>query len=446
MTAPTVLQAGTLLAKRFRLRNLVGRGAMGHVWLATDAQLHDEPVACKLIHDELAAEPRALTDLKREVILARRLRHPHIAGVYTFWEEPVPFITMEYVDGPNLADALAERERPFAASQVAPWTDALADALDYAHSAGILHRDVKPSNVIVSQRGEIRLADFGIARTLEELRHRGGGDMTGGTVMYMSPEQLTGKGIGPHSDQYSLAATIYELLCGAPPFVHGAIIPQIQLSDPPPIAHLSEAINSTMLRALSKRTEDRFDTCTDFARALGEAVADCPNAADEPPLKRAPKFDPNADTDPLQVIEPDAHRLRLGEILIEAKLVDAGELETALTRQRESGRPLGAVLVQDGIVSEADIARALEVQLKIPFVALKDERIAPAIATRMAMDYLREHRCLPLYSLGDRIVLALANPLDLTAVNAVEELFTMRAELRIVTDSDLEATLRTLEQ
>ena len=192
------LETGQLLADRFRLKRFIDEGGLGQVWLAEDLQLEGAPVAVKVLKSELASVERAVMDLKREVLLTRRLRHPNILAIYTFWEtDDRHFMTMEFVEGQNLAQALGEREQAFSLGEILPWVKAVAEALDYAHKQGVLHRDVKPGNVLLTESGDVRLADFGIARMLMELGERRAGGYTCGTITYMSPEQIWVMDMGP---------------------------------------------------------------------------------------------------------------------------------------------------------------------------------------------------------------------------------------------------------
>ena len=268
------LSLGLLLAGRFLLVRRLGLGGLGHVWLAEDRQLDGELVACKVLKDEFTHDRRAVADLKREVLLTRRLRHPHILAVYTFWETDANrFITMEYVDGKNLADALFDRQTPFTLQETAPGIQRLGDALDYAHGEGVLHRDIKPGNILLDGKGKVRLADFGIARLAREVRTRLTGEISCGTLLYVSPEQLMGEPLDRRSDLYSLAATLYELLSGAPPFTSGSIVTQIQMKPPAPVPHLSDAVNRVLLQGLAKDPDRRQDTCGHFCRELLEAAS-----------------------------------------------------------------------------------------------------------------------------------------------------------------------------
>ena len=179
---------GMVLAGRFQLVQHLDHGGLGDIWLAEDRLLDHEPIACKLLREDVVQDGRAVAELKREVLLTRRLRHPNIIGIYTFWESnQTPFITMEYVPGADLGDALHGRKRPFAPGEVRAWFEQLAGALDYAHGQGVLHRDVKPGNILLDEHQKVRLSDFGIARMAHELRARSGHEFTAGTILYMSP-------------------------------------------------------------------------------------------------------------------------------------------------------------------------------------------------------------------------------------------------------------------
>ena len=156
-----------------------------------------------------------------------------------------------------MAEVLADQASVFTPHEILPWVRQLSEALDYAHSQEVLHRDVKPGNVLLDGCGEVRLADFGIARLARDVRTRHTGEMSCGTLMYVSPEQLMGEYLDARSDEYSLAASVYELLSGAPPFYRGSIITQIQLKPAPAIPHLDPAVNAVLTRALSKDPDQR---------------------------------------------------------------------------------------------------------------------------------------------------------------------------------------------
>ncbi|MFA6243014.1 MAG: serine/threonine-protein kinase, partial [Candidatus Hydrogenedentales bacterium] len=136
----------------------IGQGSVGAVWLAKDTQLNDEPVACKVLTPTFADDRRAISDLKREVLLTRRLRHPNIVAIHSFWDaDGDRFITMEYIPGLNLAQRMKERGSPYGLAEAMPWIEQICHALAYAHAQGILHRDVKPANVLLGAGGSVRL-------------------------------------------------------------------------------------------------------------------------------------------------------------------------------------------------------------------------------------------------------------------------------------------------
>jgi serine/threonine protein kinase/Flp pilus assembly protein TadD len=215
---------------RYTLVKVLGRGGMGIVWLARDEEL-ERDVALKFLPD-LMIQDRALFDqLKRETKRCLDLTHPDIVRIHDFvHDERSGCISMEYINGETLSNLRAEKERRvFEPDEIAPWISQLCDALDYAHTrANIIHCDLKPSNLMVNQRGNLKISDFGIARSLSDsvsrlmLEQR-----RSGTLVYMSPQQLNGERCTHLDEIYSLGATIYELLTSKPPFYSGNIDRQI---------------------------------------------------------------------------------------------------------------------------------------------------------------------------------------------------------------------------
>jgi serine/threonine-protein kinase len=262
------------LRERYAFERELGRGGMATVWLAADLK-HDRPVALKLLHPELAAS-LGPERFQREIRLAARLQHPHVLTVLDSGETAGRlWFTMPYVEGESLRDRLRrERQLPVdAALRIA--TEA-ARGLEYAHQHGVVHRDVKPENILLTRDGSTLVADFGIARAL------GGDDgltQTGlaiGTPAYMSPEQAAGdRSLDPRTDQYSLAAVLYEMLAGVPPWTGATAQAMIarRMSEPAPSAravrpsvpgHVDEAIR----KALAPVAADRFDSMGEFVHAL----------------------------------------------------------------------------------------------------------------------------------------------------------------------------------
>src|SRR4051794_30102104 len=232
--SPGVLVGG----KRFLLKKPLARGGMGIVWLAHDLRLK-EPVALKFVAPSVAWDPVALEDLRRETLRSRRLSHPNIVRIYDLYEAPgeLTFISMEYVDGPNLHYFRANRPSP-----VLPWklllplVRQMCEALDYAHKERVLHRDLKPSNLMLDSNERLKLADFGLACAMHEAESTGPGPgNVHGTPAYMSPQQADGNKPQVADDIYSLGATLYELLTSKPPFYTGDVAYQLRNNRPPPM-------------------------------------------------------------------------------------------------------------------------------------------------------------------------------------------------------------------
>src|ERR1700681_791058 len=216
---------GTLLGGRYRLDAQIGRGGMSTVYLAFDTVL-ERPVAIKLMHREIAADSDQLERFRREARSVARLSHPHIVTVIDAGEEPspdgdhpevgAPYIVLEYVEGETLKD-LIRREGPLEIPQALAYAIEIARALGAAHERQIVHRDVKPQNVLISVEGGAKITDFGIARTLTEEGLTMAGRVLG-TTDYVSPVQALGHPVTGQSDLYSLGIVLFEMLTGDVPF------------------------------------------------------------------------------------------------------------------------------------------------------------------------------------------------------------------------------------
>jgi serine/threonine protein kinase len=222
--------SGQKVFGRYTLVRVLGRGGMGIVWLARDEEL-ERDVALKFLPDLMIKDHAVFDQLKRETKRCLELTHPHIVRIHDFvHDERSGCISMEYIDGETLSNLRAEKvQRVFEPDETATWMSQLCDALDYAHNhAKIIHCDLKPANLMVNQRGELKVSDFGIARSLGDSASR----LTleqgrSGTLVYMSPQQLNGERCTHLDDIYSLGASIYELLTSKPPFYSGNIDRQI---------------------------------------------------------------------------------------------------------------------------------------------------------------------------------------------------------------------------
>src|SRR5258707_9335354 len=221
---------GQVVFGRYTLTKVLGRGGMGIVWLARDEEL-ERDVALKFLPDLMIQDRAAFDQLRREAKRCLDLTHRHIVRIHDFvHDERSGGISMEYIDGETLSNLRAEKEsKVFEPDEIATWMSQLCDALDYAHDhAKVIHCDLKPANLMVNQRGDLKVSDFGIARSLGESVSR----LTieqgrSGTLVYMSPQQLNGERTTHLDDIYSLGATIYELLTSKPPFYSGNIDRQI---------------------------------------------------------------------------------------------------------------------------------------------------------------------------------------------------------------------------
>ena len=231
--------AGQKLFGRYTLLRTLGRGGMSVVWLAQDERLGQE-VALKFLPEMVRLDSAAIDDLKHETRRSLQLTHRNIVRIYDFEEDAQSAaLAMEYVPGATLsAMRVARPAKIFEPADLMPWVRELCDALDYAHRKGrIVHRDLKPANLMVGAHGELKVADFGIARSINESVSRVSAQpAASGTLGYMSPQQALGQPATPRDDIYSLGATLYELLTGRPPFYSGNIQHQLDTVAPPTIA------------------------------------------------------------------------------------------------------------------------------------------------------------------------------------------------------------------
>lgn len=221
---------------RYTLIRKLGEGGMGVVWLAQDDHLREE-VALKFLTAQVQADQEALEGLRRETARAHRLTHPNIIRIHDFhsFAGEMAFISMEYVPGKTLAEMRHDQPgEVFAWATMAPLLDQLCEALAYAHQEGVIHRDLKPANMMVDAKGRLKLADFGIAAILSETVNRVSvQNSRSGTLVYMSPQQMTGETPQLADDIYAFGASLYHLLTGKPPFYQGDVQYQVRHIPPP---------------------------------------------------------------------------------------------------------------------------------------------------------------------------------------------------------------------
>src|SRR5262245_46538929 len=201
---------GTMLASRYRIVSLIGRGGMGEVYRADDLKL-GQPVALKFLPGSVARDPARLARFHQEVRVARQVPHPHVCRVYDIGDaDGQAFLSMEYVDGEDLA-SLRRRIGRLPADKATQVARQLCAGLAAAHDRGVLHRDLKPANVLLDGRGHVRIADFGLAALADERR---AAHVIAGTPGYMAPEQLDGRGATIRTDVYALGLILYEIFTG----------------------------------------------------------------------------------------------------------------------------------------------------------------------------------------------------------------------------------------
>src|SRR5712691_10055467 len=277
--------AGRMLGGRYRLIREIARGGMGTVWEAEDTLL-DRHVAVKLLHPQFADEPEFLERFRREARAAARLSHPNIVSIYDVGEDVetrTPFIVMELVEGGNLKERI-QRSAPLPDNEIRALGAALAATLEYAHRRGIVHRDVKPQNVLLDEDGRPRLTDFGIAQAMASKGLTRTGAVMG-SVHYLAPELARGRPALPQSDLYSLGVVLYEMATGRAPFqaetdLAVALAHTEELPAAPRAlnAHLGPDLERIILRSLAKSPEDRFATGGELVAELRDPPAPPPAA------------------------------------------------------------------------------------------------------------------------------------------------------------------------
>lgn len=267
------------LSDRYELGEILGFGGMSEVHIARDVRLHRD-VAVKVLRADLARDPSFYLRFRREAQNAAALNHPAIVAVYDTGEAetangPLPYIVMEYVDGVTLRD-IVHTEGPIPTRRAIEIIADACQALNFSHQHGIIHRDVKPANIMISKAGAVKVMDFGIARALADA----GNSVTQtaaviGTAQYLSPEQARGEKVDARSDVYSLGCVLYEILTGEPPFVGDspvAVAYQHVREDPTPPSQRHEGISpeldAVVLKALTKNPDNRYQTAAEMRADL----------------------------------------------------------------------------------------------------------------------------------------------------------------------------------
>ncbi|HEV3202655.1 MAG TPA: serine/threonine-protein kinase [Bryobacteraceae bacterium] len=271
---------GTLLAGRYRIVALLGKGGMGEVYRATDLKLHQQ-VALKFLPESTASRPGALARFHNEARIARQLAHPNICRVYDIGEsDSLHFISMEYVDGEDLASLLRRIGR-LPHDKAVEIARKLCFGVAAAHESGILHRDLKPANVMLDGRGRVRITDFGLAAVADQLRRE---DVRSGTPAYMAPEQLAGKEVTPKSDIYALGLVLYEVFTGNRAFGAGTTRDLSPRAPSSLVTDIDTSADRVILQCLEPDPNDRPYSAMAVAAALpgGDPLAAALAAGETP--------------------------------------------------------------------------------------------------------------------------------------------------------------------
>ncbi|HTM85282.1 MAG TPA: Stk1 family PASTA domain-containing Ser/Thr kinase, partial [Mycobacterium sp.] len=266
------------LSDRYELGDILGFGGMSEVHLARDVRLHRD-VAVKVLRADLARDPSFYLRFRREAQNAAALNHPAIVAVYDTGEAetpngPLPYIVMEYVDGVTLRD-IVHNEGPVPSQRAIEIIADACQALNFSHQHGIIHRDVKPANIMISKNNAVKVMDFGIARALADVNSVTQTAAVIGTAQYLSPEQARGESVDARSDVYSLGCVLYELLTGEPPFTGDspvAVAYQHVREDPIPPSRrhpgVSPELDAVVLKALAKNPDNRYQTAAEMRADL----------------------------------------------------------------------------------------------------------------------------------------------------------------------------------
>src|SRR6202051_700987 len=289
-----------LLGDRYELEGVVGRGGMAEVYRARDLRL-DRIVAIKTLRADLARDQIFQARFRREAQSAASLNHPSIVAVYDTGEDmssglPVPYIVMECVDGRTVRDLLIEGHR-LLPERTLEIISGVLRALEYSHQAGIVHRDIKPGNVMVTRNGDVKVMDFGIARAMSDSQ----ATMTQtaqviGTAQYLSPEQARGERVDARSDLYSTGCLMYEVLTGRPPFSGDsavAIAYQHVRENPIPPSRVDPDVpawaDAIVLKAMAKAPADRYQSAAEMRAGLQLSASGMPVSAPPTRLDNYPR-------------------------------------------------------------------------------------------------------------------------------------------------------------
>jgi serine/threonine-protein kinase len=371
------------LSDRYELGEILGFGGMSEVHMGRDTRLHRD-VAVKVLRADLARDPSFYLRFRREAQNAAALNHPAIVAVYDTGEAdtgngPLPYIVMEYVDGVTLRD-IVHTDGPMPYRRAIEVIADACQALNFSHQHGIIHRDVKPANIMISKTGAVKVMDFGIARALADANNVTQTAAVIGTAQYLSPEQARGEKVDARSDVYSLGCVLYEMLTGEPPFVGDspvAVAYQHVREDPvpPSTKHsgISPELDAVVLKALAKNPDNRYQTAaemrTDLVRVHNGEAPEAPkvfSAAERTSMLNAPAAPPSRrdDTDEIprtgSFVENDRAGGSIGRWLIVVAVLAILTVVVTIGINMVSGSPRNLQVPDVRGQSQADAIVALQ--------------------------------------------------------------------------------------
>jgi eukaryotic-like serine/threonine-protein kinase len=370
------------LSDRYELGEILGFGGMSEVHLARDTRLHRD-VAVKVLRADLARDPSFYLRFRREAQNAAALNHPAIVAVYDTGEAettngPLPYIVMEYVDGVTLRD-IVHTDGPMPYRRAIEVIADACQALNFSHQHGIIHRDVKPANIMISKAGAVKVMDFGIARALADANNVTQTAAVIGTAQYLSPEQARGEKVDARSDVYSLGCVLYEVLTGEPPFIGDspvAVAYQHVREDPVPPSSkhsgISPELDAVVLKALAKNPDNRYQTAaemrTDLVRVHNGEAPEAPkvfSAAERTSMLNAPAVPSRGDeTDEIPrsaaFVENDRAGGSIGRWLIAVAILAILTVVVTIGINMVSGSPRDVQIPDVRGQSQADAIVALQ--------------------------------------------------------------------------------------
>jgi beta-lactam-binding protein with PASTA domain/predicted Ser/Thr protein kinase len=388
------------LSDRYELGEILGFGGMSEVHMARDTRLHRD-VAVKVLRADLARDPSFYLRFRREAQNAAALNHPAIVAVYDTGEAdtgngPLPYIVMEYVDGVTLRD-IVHTDGPMPYKRAIEVIADACQALNFSHQHGIIHRDVKPANIMISKAGAVKVMDFGIARALADANNVTQTAAVIGTAQYLSPEQARGEKVDARSDVYSLGCVLYEMLTGEPPFVGDspvAVAYQHVREDPvpPSTKHsgISPELDAVVLKALAKNPDNRYQTAaemrTDLVRVHNGEAPEAPkvfSAAERTSMLNAPAAPSRVEeTEEIPrsaaFVENDRAGGSIGRWLIAVAILAILTVVVTIGINMVSGNPRDVQIPDVRGQSSADAIAALQNKgFKIHTVTKQDNTVLP---------------------------------------------------------------------